>query len=341
MIMEKKPTLALIAERTGYSVSTVSRVLNSRDDNCRISAKVAEAIRVEAERCNYPTRSLAQILQKSRTRTIGVVLPSVVNPFFAEICEAILKEAIGRGYSSIVAVTMENADEQAACISTLMAKKVDGILAAPCGNDSELFENLNNTLPVVFVDRFFIGKDIPYVTSNNYKGAYDATMMLINSGHRNIACVQGDMRSLPNKRRVEGFRNAMKAADLLDNAVVVGDEFSTQSGYLEAKLLLSRENRPTAIFALSYTLALGVMQATRDSSLVVGKDVSVISFDDNISLDYMQPPLTRVNQVTEEMGKLATKILIGRIEGTYDKVPQLELNTELIVRDSVAAVSAE
>lgn len=204
--------------------------------------------------------------------------------------------------------------------------------------DAELFEKLNDTLPVVLVDRFFISRDIPYVTSNNFKGAYDATMLLINNGHRDIACVQGDIDSLTNRRRVEGFESAMRSAGLGDNAIVVGDEFSTQSGYLETKLLLGRERRPTAILALSYTIMLGVMHATRDCSLVMGEDVSAISFDNNLSLDYMQPAITRVTQATDEMGKMAAKILIGRIEGTYDKTPQLELNTELVIRDSVRNV---
>ena len=119
----------------------------------------------------------------------------------------------------------------------------------------------------------------------------------------------------------------------------MGDEFSEQNGYLETKLLLNRQNRPTAIFALSYTITLGVMRAVRDSGLKVGKDISVMSFDDNISLDYMHPPITRVSQATEEMGKLAARILISRIEGNADKTPQLELNTELVVRDSVCNIN--
>lgn len=336
--MTKKTTLSEIARNTGYSVSTISRVLSGNVDN-RISEHAVSVIRAEAERCNYSYRPLAQILHKNRTKTIGVMLPSVTNPYFAEICGSIIQEASNRGYSSIVVITMESEDEQAECISTLLAKKVDGILAAPCGNDSVLFEKLNNTIPVVLVDRFFISRDIPYVTSNNFKGAFDATMLLINSGHKNIACIQGDMNSLPNRKRVEGFECAMKSAGLQDSAEIVGDRFSVQNGYLETKLLLNRPHRPTAIFALSYTIALGVMKAMRDSSLVVGKDVSVISYDDNLGLDYMMPPITRVSQPIEEMGRLAAKILIGRIEGVEDKTPQLELNTELVVRDSVCIIN--
>lgn len=336
--MAKKTTLSTIAKNTGYSVSTISRVLSGRSDS-RISERAAAVIRAEAEKCNYSVRPLAQILHKNRTKIIGVMLPSITNPFFAEMCGSIIQEASARGYSSIVVVTMENEEEQSECVSTLLAKKVDGILAAPCGNGSELFEKLNGSVPVVLVDRFFISRDIPYVTSNNFKGAFDATMMLINSGHRNIACIQGDISSLPNRKRLDGFESAMRAGGLLDCAVIVGDEFSEQNGYLETKLLLNRQNRPTAIFALSYTITLGVMRAVRDSGLTVGKDISVISFDDNISLDYMHPPITRVSQATEEMGKLAARILISRIEGNADKTPQLELNTELVVRDSVCNIN--
>ena len=337
--MTKKTTLSDISRNTGYSVSTISRVLNGRSDG-RISERAVAVIKAEAERCNYSVRPLAQILHKSRTRTIGVVLPSVTNPFFAEMCSSIIHEAGARGYSSIVMVTLENEEEQSECISSLLSKKVDGILAAPCGNTVPLFEKLNGSLPVVLVDRFFLNRDIPYVTSNNFKGAYDATMMLINNGHRNIVCIQGDADSLPNRRRLDGFESAMKAAGCLDSARIVGDGFSVQNGYLETKLLLNLDDRPTAIFALSYTITLGVMKALRDSSLMIGKDISLVSFDDNMSLDYMYPPITRVSQATEEMGKLAARVLINEIEGNGGgRTPQLELSTELVIRDSVCNIN--
>lgn len=338
--MGTKTTLVRISENTGYSISTISRVLNGKTDNCRISEKAASLIRAEAERLEYPPRPLAQILRKGKSKTLGVVLPSVTNPFFAEMSGSIISEIRNRGYSAIVVVTMEREDEQEACISTLLSKKVDGILAAPCGNDALLFERLNNTVPVVLVDRFFVSRDIPFVTSNNFNGAYDATMLLINSGHRNIACIQGHSKSLPNRKRVDGYMAAMENSGLSASATVTGDEFSIQCGYLETKLLMSRKDRPTAIFALSYTIVLGVMKALRDCSLRIGEDISVISFDDNISLDFMLPAITRVRQPVEEMGKLATRILIGRIEGTTGKTPQLELNTELMIRGSIRNINA-
>lgn len=335
---KEKPTLIRIAENTGYSISTISRVLGGKSDNYRISDRAEAIIRAEAEKCGYPLKPLAQILRNGRTKTIGVVLPSVTNPFFAEMAGSVIAEASSRGYSSIVVVTMENEEEQASCISTLLSKKVDGILAAPCGEDGELFEKLNETVPVVLVDRFFVSKNIPYVTSSNFRGAFDATTILINSGHRDIVCIQGDRKSIPNQKRVEGYMSAMNSAGLSGSANVVGDGFSVQCGYLETKLLLSQATRPTAILALSYTIVLGVMKALRDSSLKLGQDISLISFDDNIGLDHMLPAITRISQPIEEMGKLATKILIERIEGNSDKTPQLELKTELIIRDSVKNV---
>lgn len=333
-----KATLTTISEKTGYSVSTVSRVLNGKSGTCRISAKAVEAIMTEARRCNYSPNSLAQSLRTNKTRIIGVILPSVTNPFFAEMSGSIISEVKNRGYTAIVAVSMENEAEQEACVAALLSKKVEGIIAAPCGSNPRLFEELCNVIPVVFVDRFYSDLNLPYVTSNNYLGSVNATVMLINNGHRNIACIQGSPASLPNKKRVEGYLKAMRQSGLEDNAVLVGDEFSVQCGYLETKLLLSRDVRPTAIFALSYTIALGVMKALQDSGLKIGEDISLVSFDDNVSLDYMVPAITRISQPVEEMGKLATKILIDRIENDTAKSPQLELTTKVIVRESVRTI---
>lgn len=333
-----KATLTTISEKTGYSVSTVSRVLNGKSGTCRISAKAVEAIMAEARRCNYSPNSLAQSLRTNKTRIIGVILPSVTNPFFAEMSGSIISEVKNRGYTAIVAVSMENEAEQESCVAALLSKKVEGIIAAPCGSNPRLFEELCNVIPVVFVDRFYSGLNLPYVTSNNYMGSVNATVMLINNGHRNIACIQGSPVSLPNKKRVEGYLKAMRQSGLEENAVLVGDEFSVQCGYLETKLLLSRDVRPTAIFALSYTIALGVMKALQDSGLKIGEDISLVSFDDNVSLDYMVPAITRISQPVEEMGKLATKILIDRIENDTAKSPQLELTTKVIVRESVRTI---
>lgn len=332
-----KTTLTDIAEKTGYSIATISRVLNGKSEQYRISQAAYNAIMEEAKRSNYIGNVNAQSLRRNKTRSIGVIMPSIANPFFAGISDTIIAEVKRHGYTAILAVTMESPTEQESCLSTILSRNVEGIIAAPCGNDPFLFENINNEMvPIVLVDRFFMDSNISYITSNNYKGAVDATNLLINNGHKYIACIQGDTSSCPNKKRVEGYIATMNGASLENNIRVVGDSFSIQNGYLETKLLLGDPSyRPTAILALSYPIVLGVIKALHENNLRIGEDISVISFDDNMSLDYMEPPITRVRQPIEELGKLATKVLFEHIGSVKAKTTQLELTTKIILGNSV------
>lgn len=337
IINAMKTTLYDIAKKTGYSLTTISRVLNGKSEEYRISQEATDLIVAEARRCNYIIKSNAQILRQANSKTIGIMLPSVSNPFFAELAAVIVDEVKRRGYNAIVSVTNESEVDQESCLSSLMARDVEGVIAAPCGSNQNLFYSVNRDMaPVVLVDRFFIDSNISYISSNNMGGALDATRYLINKGHKRIVCIQGDQNLITNRKRVEGYRKAMTEAGLEDNISVVGDSFSVQNGYFETKMIVgNRSSLPDAIFALSYTTALGVMKALKESNLTAGKDISLISFDDNMSLDYMQPEITRVAQAVDEMGKFAVKVLFEQIENPQT-VSQIELNTKIIYGDSVA-----
>ncbi|MBR0499987.1 MAG: LacI family DNA-binding transcriptional regulator [Bacteroidales bacterium] len=331
-----KETLTSISERIGVSPATISRIVNGKADKYRISKETVDKVMAEVNRCKYTPSLLARSLRTNKTSTIGLLLPSAANPFFSHIAESIIKDAYAKGYITITLDNMENEAVQRACLSIMISRKVDGIIAAPCGNDPTPFEEINRTTtPIVLVDRYFEESTLSHVTSNNYKGAFEATSFLIQNGHRHIACIQGDTQSMPNKRRVNGFLAALKESGEEHKAVVAGDAFSVQNGYLETKLILNMNPRPTAIFALSYTILLGVIKAVQDSGLHIPDDISVISFDENISLDYMTPPITRVSQPVEEMGKLASKLLFSSIENNTRKTNKLELVTTIKAGQSI------
>ena len=334
-----KETLSTISERTGISITTISRVLSGKSDKYRISKATAAIIEEEARRCNYTPSVLAQSLRTNKANTIGLIIPTLSNPYFADIASSIITAVKARGYTAIVVDTMENEENQKSCLSALLSRKVDGIIAAPCGKNREMFEEINNSVvPVVLVDRYFEGSNIPYVTSNNFKGAVDATTYLLQEGHTNIACIQGDVDSIPTKRRVSGYIKALKDNGMEDNMLIVGDSYSIQNGYLEGKLLLNRTPRPTAIFATSYTILLGVLRAIHDSGLSIPEDISIIGFDDNVSLDYMLPPVTRISQPVDEMGRLAARLLFENISRKDRISSHVELTAEIIVKDSVKSI---
>lgn len=331
-----KETLTTISERTGFSTTTVSRVLSGKSKKYRISENTRNLIMEEASRCKYSPNILAQNLRTNKTNTIGVLMPSVANPYFAEMSSVIISEASIKKYTTIVIDSLENEANQEANLSTLIARRVDGIIAAPCGSDPALFEEISKMhIPIVLVDRFFEGVNLPYVTTNNYLGGMEGTNVLIRHGHKDIACIQGAITSTPNKKRVAGYLEALRKAGLEDRATIVGDEFSLQNGYLETKILLGRKPRPTAIFSLSNTIGLGAIKAIREAGLKIPDDISIVSFDNNIYMDYLTPPISRVGQPVEEMAKLATKLLFECIESKKNICTQLELSPNLISRDSV------
>ena len=135
--------------------------------------------------------------------------------------------------------------------------------------------------------------------------------------------------------RVAGYKSAMRKAGLDDEVLVVGNEFSLQNGYLETKLLLNRNPRPTAIFALSNAIALGSIKAIREAGLNIPEDISLIAYDSNIYMDFLIPPISRIGQPVEDMAKLATKLLFESIETKQRLNSQLELAPKIILRESV------
>ena len=337
--MTMKETLSSISQRTGFSITTVSRVLSGNAEKHRISKETIEKVLKDAREHNYSLSLVAQSLRTNKTNTIGLLLPSLANPYFADVASVIISEVHKRNYTAIVIDTMESAKNFNDSASLLLSRRVDGIIAVPCGTDSSLIESINdNYLPVVLIDRYFDNTHLSFVTTNNHKGGLMATRHLIGMGHRRIACIQGTTSSNPSKERVRGYRDAMIEEGYEADIRIVGNEFSIQNGYLETKLLLESDNPPTAIFTLSNTITLGALKAIREASLKIPEDISLLSFDNYSYMDFMEPPITRISQPTEDMGKLATKILFDRIDSVPNNTSQLKLSPSLIAKESVRGI---
>ncbi len=329
-----KETLSTMAKRLGYSATTISRVLSGKAEKYRISPDTVNAVLREARRCNYSPSVAAQSLRTRRSNTIGLLLPSVANPYFADMASVIITELNSAGYTTIVVDTMESEQRLSESARSLISRQVDGILAVPCGEKGMDLEMLSAQIPVVLIDRYYEDTSLPYVTTNNYQGGLDATRHLLSRGHTRISCIQGVQSSMPNKERVRGYVKAMEDEGLAQDIDIIGNEFSVQNGYLETKLLMSRAQRPTAIFALSNTIMLGALKAIREAGLRIPEDVALISFDNNLYMDYMTPSITRISQPVEDMAKLAVKILLDKIKGASNCGSQLRLSPIMVAGES-------
>ena len=332
----KRTTLIELAEHTGLSITTISRALSGQAAKYRISQKTVDLIRSEAERLNYQPNINAQSLRTNRTQTIGLVVPTISNPFFANISSVIVQKAKENGYTVILADAMESEEQEAECVHSLIARQVDGIIISTSATNPILLEQINDTnIPVVLIDRFFPETSLPYVITDNYRGAWDATKHLIDNGHKQIACIGGIPHSGIVQERIRGYRDAMESAHLGDQIYIAGDSFSVQNGYVETQLLLNSAPRPTAIFAMNISIVLGCIQAIRELGLRIPEDISVVSFDDNRFLDFMNPRITRIIQPQNEIGSIALRILIQSIITKKRSNAQMMLLPSLKVCDSV------
>lgn len=329
-----KATLKDIAAKTGFSITTVSRVLSGKGDINRISSSTKESIISTAKEYGYKS-SLDKIKTVQNDTTLGLIVPSVSNPYFSDIASTVIKECRKYGYSTIVIDADESSEMESMAVSLLTSNRVKGIIASPCGEDPFVFESIRESIPVVLIDRYYPKSTLPYVTTNNYLGSYSAVNHLIRNHHTRIACIQGATNSAPNVKRVSGYLSALEDAGIKNNAIVVGNEFSIQNGYIETKLLLESPNPPTAIYALSNTIMLGAIKAISEAKMHIPDDISLLAFDNQLFMDYLTPSITRVSQPIEEMGKLATKLLIDSILTKKECLNQIELAPELIIRNSV------
>lgn len=311
----KKDTLLTISERTGFSVSTVSRVLSGKGKKYRISQNTIDYVTEVAKSCNYTPDLIAQSLRTRKTNTIGLTIPSIENPFFSNLSGVIINQLKSRGYNIILSDTMENVDNEVEALNSFVSRNVDGIIAVPVSSSPLYIEQISKMIPVVLIDRYFENTTLPYVCTDNYYGAYIATEFLISKGYRRLLAIQGVPASMPNKERLRGFRQAVEdhRAEGVQETVS-GDSFSVESGYSETFSALTSSDRPDAIFAFSNTILLGAIKAIRELGLVIPDDVALISFDNNRFLDFFDPVITRVEQPISVIGNLVTDNIIRMIE---------------------------
>lgn len=342
----KPSKLSDIAKKTGLSITTVSRVINGKSEFYRISKKSQEIVQNAAKELGYKPNLFAQCLRKNYTKTIGLLLPSFENPFFASIAAAVIREAAKSGYTVMVLDTRESPDEEKRALETLKSRRVDGVVMVPCGYEAESLEELDREIPLVLIDRYFENSNLTCVCTDNFKGAYDATKKLIEAGHKDILCIRGVPRAITSVRRVDGYLSALSEAGLENNAMICGNDFSIENGYLQTQLAISSGKVFTAIFALSGTNLLGSIHALRDHNLKVPEDVSLISFDDNVYLNYLNPPISCVSQPLDLISIAAVDQLLIRLGITkhpdnesssinLDKTNMIEIPPKIILRDSI------
>jgi len=326
-----------VAKRAGVSVGSVSRVIN---EHPTVSAATRERVENAVRELGYVPNAIAGSLRSRRSKTIGLIIPDVTNPFFSELALHVERSAAAAGYDLILGNSDNSAERQRHYLRALAVRRVDGIILVPAREIGPSFEF---EIPVVGVDREVVGRQ--FVASDNRAGAKSAIEYLHQLGHHLIACIAGP-RNLPNaqERRI-GYEDIalpiLRAAGVDPAAYIVSADFSYDSGYAATRRLMDVTPRPTAIFASSDQQAIGGLRAAADLGLAVPGDLSVVGFDDIPLANLVTPRLTTVGQPVAKIGVLAMQLLLDLFSGAAAPRRRRHLlATTLQIRQSCAPPKA-
>ncbi|QGU07970.1 Ribose operon repressor [Corynebacterium occultum] len=326
----KPATLKEVAQLAGVSISTTSRALSGHS---AISAGTAERVRAAAIELSYQPNAQARALRAARTSTIGLTIPSVINPYFAGLAAAVQHAASEASLSTILFTSEEDPEELAKALRVLAGHRVDGLLVVPHEENSEqLLELRNLGVPLVLVDRTLPDTEITSVSSDPTEGVTAAVRHLKERGHLSIGYLSGPVDTSTGRERLAAFHDACRAEGFGDQPVYPGG-YEQREGYEGTRTLLAQGIR--AIIAGDTMMSIGALEACHTLGVEVGRDIALVGFDDHPIFQLQPAPLTVIDQQVTELGIRAFEVLQHLIAGDTPPV-SVRLPTKLKIRASTA-----
>jgi LacI family transcriptional regulator len=328
-------TILDVARESGVSYSTVSRVLNGFDF---VKGSTREKVLKTAERMGYVANIQARSLAGGKTQIIGLLVPGLDNGYITEIVSGIDQELAHSDYDMMLYTTHRYQGKESLYVKTIANGLADGLILLVPHNAQNYLQALpRQDFPYVLVDQIDNMYNSTTVDATNWQGAYDATAYLIKLGHQRIGFIMGAPQLNSARERFDGYRAALQHHRIAyDESLVIEGDYMTKSGYSGAKRLLSLEQPPTAIFASNDLTAFGVLDAIHETGLRIPEDISVVGFDDIPLASLAYPKLTTVRQPLVQIGQVAVRLLLEKLENPEREARRVTLATELIVRDSSA-----
>lgn len=333
----KQVTVKDIANKLSLHYTTVSKALRDHPD---ISVATKHRVISLAKEMDYHPNSIAKSLKMQETSTLGVIVPSIKNDFFAAVISGVEEVAYGRGFNTVVRQSNEDYEREAVHIRTLISNRVAGVLVsvAQTTKSGAHFSALaKQGIPLVFFDRICEGVEADRVVVDDYDGARQAVRHLIRSGYRKIAHLAGPKNTSIGRDRCRGYMDELKENGIaIDPEIITYGGLEEDNGVTALRELLLRGKTLDAIFAVNDPVALGAYKEIKRNSLKIPQDLALVGFGNNTLSSYLDPPLTTVSQFPYEIGKAAAAMLLRRIANpNHEVVPEVEvIKTELIVRQS-------
>lgn len=330
-----KPTIYDVAKEAGVSIATVSKVLNGVG---RISDETIKRVERVMKELQYQPSVVASALTGKQTYTIGMLLPDLANPYFAEVARHVEDRANQLGYSVIICSTDNNVEKESNYISLLNQKSVDGLIIATGIQHEQTSQHImKQQIPVALFARDFPSLVVDAVLLDDFLGGYQATKHLIDLGHEKIAMIAENEEYLSAQERIRGYCQAMEDAGLSEyTRRKTVYSFTIEGAKQNVIQLLDSIDPPTAIFTTNDILAIGAIQAAYECRISVPDELSIVGFDDTILSRIVTPPLTSVRQPIQEMGMQVMDLLVQEIEQKKRGRRKIVLLPELIIRRSTS-----
>lgn len=335
MAESKQVTRNDVAKQAGVSTAVVSYVINSgpRPVSAKTRAKVQKAIR----ELGYYPNELARSLRRKQSATIGLMIPNLTNPVYAEIADSLERTCTAAGYLVILGGTGYDPVKEKTVAEILRTKQVDGVVVVPGQTSQAFVAPLSQThIPIVVLEHNL--PNICCITSDDRQGGRLATQHLLSLGHSRIGLIKGEAMNVPGSLRLAGYREALTEANIpFDPTLVAESNPGQAAGYAAMQQLLALPQPPTAVFAHTDLMALGAMRAIYDAGLTVPADLSVVGYEDPAGSTHLNPPLTTIKFPGAEMGRRAGQMILGLVQKEAGlTAPALTLPVKLMLRASTA-----
>jgi LacI family transcriptional regulator len=333
------PTLSQVARKAGVGTTTVSRVINGGES---VSPETLARVRSIIDKLGYVPNQAARTLKGQPTKTIGLVIPSIADPFFSSCAEAIHSIARANGSLLIVTTTQNDPRTEIEGVSFLLRHRADGILIVPAKSRGTALSDLlaRASLPVVSIDRPIERTSLQSVVADNYQGARTATKHLIDHGYKRIVCLTGESMLYTIRERIRGYRKAIEAAHLpsIINASVTDYKSAEDS----IRTMFQSAQPPDAIFALKNSTTIFAFEALQRLKIPIPKTAALIGFDDFGLASTVRPAITVIKQPINEIGKRAAEILFEEMISKHEAespnssnaARRITLETCLVLRSS-------
>ena len=332
-------TISEIAKLANVSKSAVSIVLNNKTG---VSEKTRNKVLQIIKKYNYNPNQIAQSLAARETKSIGLIIKEIDNPYYSKVMKGVYDSCSKLGYSVLLGSSELSSNKESEILNTLLNKRVDGLLMSPLQNEDANYAYLANLIKEEY-PLVLLGEVENYSTNivdiDNVKAAYDAVTYLINLGHKKIAHLAGPLYSDHRQKRLEGYKQA-----LIDNNISINKDYIvsiepfTPNGYKAGtELFADNFEHPSAVFCYNDLVAIGLINALSDLNIKVPEEVSVIGFDNIDFSEFVKIPLTTIQMPAYEIGYTAATLLIKQITESSTKLGERKVvKHRLIERSSCA-----